>query len=100
MGPPSKKRRRDDGEAEEVKMLPQIPLSEQHIKPEEKEEKEFEEGQYKVKNILAEDPMKKKWLVEWEGDDFATWESFDTLRNSKVFQEHIEKQMSQSKPSE
>lgn len=58
--------------------------------PEEKEADTIMEGT--IKNILAKDPLKKLWLIEWENDDHATWEKYDTLKDSTIFKEYIEKQ--------
>ena len=46
-----------------------------------------------VKNILAEDPYKKLWLVEWDNEEHATWEEYNTIKDSIVFKEYIERQM-------
>jgi hypothetical protein len=55
---------------------------------------EDEDKDYILKNILAEDNKKKLWLVEWVGEEYATWESYETIRDTKGFQEYIEKRMS------
>lgn len=51
-----------------------------------------------ITNILAEDSEKKLWLVEWKDDEHATWEDYDTLKDSQVFKEYIFKQMRQGDP--
>lgn len=70
----------------------EIPISEMRLEKEDaNEEKEVSEGI--VKNILAEDPQKKLWLVEWDGEEHATWEDYSTVKDSVIFKEYIEKRM-------
>lgn len=59
------------------------------------DEKESNEYQARgdVKSIVSEDKQKKLWLVEWENYNYATWESFDKIKDSKKFQDYIEHKM-------
>lgn len=64
------------------------PVSEIHAPLENK----FDEGDFTVKRILDEDPVNKVWLTEWtEGE--ASWEPYDNIKDTKIFQEYIESKM-------
>jgi len=69
------------------------PVSELRTNPEEEEEEDDIVMEGVVRRVLAEDSQKKLWLIEWDGDDHASWEDYDTVKNSRVFREYIERQM-------
>jgi len=71
----------------------QVPVSEMRIEKDGETKEPVETTEGIVKNILAEDPQKKLWLVEWEGEEHATWEDFNTIKDSRIFKEYIERQM-------
>lgn len=74
------------------------PISEMRMEVESQEEQQSNTGEDDtimegtIKTVLAKDPVKKLWLIEWENDEHATWEKYDTLKDSTIFKEYIERQ--------
>jgi len=55
------------------------------------DKEQFAKGKYIIKNILAEDKVNNKVLVEWKNDEYATWENYNDIKNTKAFQVYVGK---------